>query len=186
MDDKVDIHFVCDDYLYQIDASKLEPQGTNRHKRRDIQAEPIPNGHIQSLSNCILCNCPFTTEHNDSTYPQLDEPFDARICQGCTSVKLATKKKTQAKRARQHGTYSLLTKADIFKVFIDSDMKCFYCSRICDPVRGGLHPTLDHDYPLSLGGLNIRPNIKVLCSSCHRKKDETVLDCLRSSSKRKK
>lgn len=76
--------------------------------------------------------------------------------------------------------FLLLMWALLFGVSVDGKHYGIGCS--CDAVipEDGTHKrknndmTIDHDYPLCLGGMNIPQNLVILCTGCHRKKDKWI------------
>lgn len=116
----------------------------------------------------------------------LDSSSDATLndttCVGCSTTRLHNRLGGYRSRAKKLRTYSKLTKVDMVKVVMASNGKCQKCGVQCDAVipEDGSHKrktndmTIDHDYPLCLGGMNIPQNLVILCTGCHRKKDQWI------------
>lgn len=136
--------------------------------------------YVHSLGVCILCNSLFSTDIESVRYPVWDNGYDGLVCCGCVRNKLRNRVKDYAKRARAHKTYSKLSRREVFQVIYLSDMSCVYCKTICDCSGTSSSDTsklltIDHVYPLSLGGMNVAHNLAVLCEACHKDKDHRRL-----------
>lgn len=123
-------------------------------------------------SHCILCDNPFVFSKNHKRSPATEPGYDGLVCKRCVRTILRDKIRDYRTRAARSRTYSNLTAKQLFRVIIESSLICACCCELTSNVQNSKKKlTIDHNYPLSIGGMNIKENLVVLCMKCHREKD---------------
>ncbi len=123
-------------------------------------------------THCILCDNAFVFTKNHKRSPNTDHGYDGLVCKRCVRTILRDKIRDYKDRSRKTRTFSSLTSKQLFRVIVESSLLCGSCSVLCNNNHSSKQKlTIDHDYPLSLGGMNIKENLVVLCMKCHREKD---------------
>lgn len=166
-DPLTEITFVAEGHLTRLPAN-IQPHVKSTLKKG---INTLGTGH------CFWCGILMTTED-----PKLDSfcSYNGTTCKGCAENRLSNRCNGYKKRAKKLKTYSKLTKVDMIKVVMESQGKCKKCGIQCETsVENGQRQklndlTLDHDYPLVFGGMNIPQNLVVLCTRCHRNKDRWI------------
>jgi len=125
-----------------------------------------------AYTHCILCDNEFVFIVNHKRSPSTDYGYDGLVCKRCVRTVLRDKIRDYRTRAKKVKTFSNLTAKQLFRVIVESSMICKNCSELCNNIHSSKKKlTIDHDYPLYLGGMNIKENLVVLCLKCHRNKD---------------
>lgn len=124
------------------------------------------------ITHCFICEHEFDSTKKHKHYAAKDHGYDGMVCRWCLHTTIRNRQRDYRDRARKAKTFGNLTRKQIFQVFVESAFSCKHCGVLCNFTNKSRHQlTLDHVYPLSLGGMNIKENIEVLCVGCHRKKD---------------
>jgi len=124
------------------------------------------------ITHCFICDTEFDVRKKQKHHPAKDHGYDGMVCRWCLHTTIRNRQRDYRDRARKVKTFGNLTRKQIFQAFVENSFSCKDCGVICDfKHRSKRQLTIDHVYPLSLGGMNIKENITVLCTHCHRKKD---------------
>lgn len=117
------------------------------------------------IDNCLLCDNFFDRGIERSNSLPL-------VCTRCIKTRLSMKARKFAKRARKSGTVGKVRPGELYEVVVKSGLRCSNCSVVCSAYPDDpLQLTIDHKYPMSHGGPNIKENLVVLCRTCHHEKN---------------
>lgn len=122
-----------------------------------------------------MCDTKFDNGKHKKHSAAKDRGYDGLVCRRCIKTKIGYRIKEYKERAEKNKTFSNLTRKELFRVIIHSSFCCKICGTMCCFIENTSRQlTIDHIYPLSLGGMNIKENLAVLCRSCHKKKDNYI------------
>lgn len=155
------------DDISELDHSILERVKEASKLKSDLQLE-----ESLAYSHCILCERRFDPKKKQKFSACSTRAYAGLVCRNCVKTVIRGKIRDYKERAARAGTYSNLTNSELFRVIVESAFCCSQCGRLCNNIHSShLKMTIDHIYPLYLGGMNIKENLAVLCRRCHEKKD---------------
>lgn len=158
---------IDEDIISEFEHSVLEQDREDIKRKADLQLkESLANTH------CILCERRFDSKKKQKFSACHSRAYAGLVCRNCVKTSLRSKVRDYRARAAKAKTYSNLTNPELFRVIVESAFCCSQCGNLCNNVHSSkLKMTIDHVFPLYLGGMNIKENLAVLCRSCHQKKD---------------
>lgn len=125
-----------------------------------------------AYTHCVLCDAKFEKGRRGKHSAARDKGYDGIVCRWCIKTTIGYRIKDYKERARKVRTFSNLTRKQLFRLIIESSFCCEWCGNLCNFDHNSKKQlTIDHAYPLYLGGMNIKENLVVLCLKCHRNKD---------------
>jgi 5-methylcytosine-specific restriction endonuclease McrA len=173
-DPTTEITFVAEGHLLRL------PAKTDKNSKSLMSKGFGSNGVLAASTGCCYwCGTEMSeVDSRADNFPCYN--LNKMACVKCNRTRLDNRCNEYKKRAKKHKTYSKLSKVDMVKVIMKSGGKCQKCGIVCQ-IGGEVRDkkkrnklTLDHDYPMVLGGMNIPQNLVVLCEGCHAKKDKWI------------
>lgn len=117
------------------------------------------------MNNCLVCH---KIVEKDRRY----SPYFYDFCSKCYEH-FTRRVQRHAQRARKIGTYTKLSPSEVIQLIREQNFSCKYCKETVKLSGEGNenYLSIDHEYPLSHGGMNHISNVIILCRRCHDKKD---------------
>jgi 5-methylcytosine-specific restriction endonuclease McrA len=125
------------------------------------------------MKNCYKCKNNKALQEFRQVPRRVSEDLHSDVCKSCEKEAQRTRPFKERYPTESKKLYTKLDSEARFEIYKRDGYLCFYCG---DYLIGHsvAQASLDHIYPVSLGGLNTASNLITCCLSCNSRKNSTV------------